>query len=316
MYLTSSEGPPRQGREGASTPEKRELLVELFERAAQLKRRVYESVELASASFRELVEKARDMWVCYEPEPEDGIVRAVDSGWNYRLYPGFYIYALKAAAVDESTKVHFAAAEVDIVAGDPYGASLTPELVLKYMAEGYEHEISLRAAEGCELVLVDGSLIARLEDVSKRVSSRLRTEYAAHTEPLKGVEAVAFVSKYSHDNSLLGGPLGDVFFINMSSSTTGYTKPFTVEREGMVFSVFYVRLSDHANALRVEVPAEVGESYVRAFLDRLCGTAVQGYPYSLRVAHEVASLPHTLMDMLCRTAGLTGFYTAREVLEA
>ena len=297
-------------------PEKRELLVELFEKAARLKQRVDEMVEPTSAPIQELVERARGMWVSYEPEIEDGTVLAVDSGWNYRLYPGFYMYAMKVAAVDESMNVHYADTEVDIVAGDPYGASLTPELVLKYKAERYEHEISLRAAERCELVLVDGSLIARLEDVSKRVSPRLRREYAAHTEPLKGVEAVAFVSKYSHDNRLLGGPLGDVFFINMSSSTTGYTKPFTVEREGMVFSVFYVRLSNHANALRVEVPAEVGESYVRAFLDRLCGTAVQGYPYSLRVAHEVASLPNTLMDMLCRAAGLTGFYTAREVLEA
>ena len=43
-------------------PEKRELLVELFEKAARLKQRVDEMVKPTSAPIQELVERARSMW--------------------------------------------------------------------------------------------------------------------------------------------------------------------------------------------------------------------------------------------------------------
>ena len=294
--------------------ESRTLLLELFDKATHLKNKVEEFRGLKTASFQELVGRARGLWVGYRPKSADHAVLAVDSGWNYRLYEGFYVYALKAAAVDGSMNILHPAAEVDILAGDPHDAFLVPELTLKYMAESYEHDIALRASDNCDLVLVDGSLIARLEDVKRRDSPRLRTEYFASAKPLNGLKNVAFVSKYSHDKSLLGGELGDIFYLNAASSEVGYTKPFTVNRDEWAFSIFYVRLSENANALHVEVPAAVDEGFARLFIDMLCGTAVRGYPYTLMAAHKAVNVPDSLMDMLCKAAGLTGLHTAREVL--
>jgi hypothetical protein len=294
--------------------ESRTLLLELFDKAAHLKNKVEEFRGLKTASFQELVGRARGLWVGYRPKPADHAVLAVDSGWNYRLYEGFYVYALKAAAVDDSMNILHSAAEVDILAGDPHDAFLVPELTLKYMAESYEHDIALRASDNCDLVLVDGSLIARLEDIKRRDSPRLRTEYFASAKPLNGLKNVAFVSKYSHDKSLLGGELGDIFYLNAASSEVGYTRPHTINRDGWAFSIFYVRLSENANALHVEVPAAVDEGFARLFIDMLCGTAVRGYPYTLMAAHKAVNVPDSLMDMLCKAAGLTGLHTAREVL--
>jgi NurA domain. len=294
--------------------EKQGLLEELFDKASLLRGKFREYGELATTSIRECVDKAAELWINYRPKPVDRKILAIDSGWNYRLYTGFYVYALKAAAVDRSMNIYHPNAEVGILANDPYGEGLIPDLVLKYTAEGYEHDIASRAADSCDLVLVDGSLIARLEDVTRRDSPRLKREYFANTNPLRNAKNIAFVSKYSHDKSLLGGVLGDIFYINMASSEVGYTQPFTVSRSGWVFSVFYAKLSNHANAIHVEVPAVVDEGFVHLFMDMLCGTAVQGYPYTLMVAHKVASLPNTLMEMLCKAVGLTGFQTAREVL--
>ncbi len=296
-------------------PENQALLVDLFGKAALLKNEIESYSERSTASIRECIEKATELWIDYRPKHANHAVRAVDSGWNYRLYTGFYVYALKAAAVDRLNNIYYPNAEVGILASDPYGEGLLPELVLKYMAEGCEHDIASRAADGCDLVLVDGSLIARLEDVTRRDSPRLKREYFANTNPLKNAKNIAFISKYSHDKSLLGGVLGDIFYINMVSNDVGYIKPFTVSRNGWVFSIFYAKLSNHANAIHVEVPAVVDEGFVHLFMDMLCETAVRGYPYTLMVAHRVASLPDSLMEMLCKAAGLTGFQTAREVLE-
>jgi hypothetical protein len=297
-------------------PENQALIVDLFDKATRLKNKIEAYTEMTTASIRECMDKATELWINYKPKPVDRTVRAVDSGWNYSLYTGFYVYALKAAAVDRFMNVYNPNTEIGILAGDPYGEGLLPDLFLKYTAEEYEHDIAFRAADGCDLVLVDGSLIARLEDVKKRDSPKLKTEYFANTKQLKNAKNIAFVSKYSHDKSLLGGVLGDIFYLNMVSNETGYTKPYTVSRNEWIFSVFYTKLSSHANAIHVEVPAVIDEGFAHLFMDILCETAVQGYPYTLRVAHKVASLSDTLMERLCKAAGLTGFHPAREVLKA
>jgi hypothetical protein len=291
-----------------------EILVELFEKAASLKWKVDAISELKTGEFRERVQRAKELWVGYRPEPADAAVWAVDSGWNYRLYSGFYVYALKAAAVNAGMKISHSVAEVDMLSGDPYDAMLLPELALKYLAEGYEHEVALKASDDSDMVLVDGSMIARLEDVMRREQQRLKIEYMAHLKPVIGAGNIAFVSKYSHDKSLLGGSLGDIYYINMASGEVGYTKPFIVTRYGWTFSVFYARLSEDANALHVEVPSAIDEGFVQRFINALSETAVRGYPYQLIIAHKVANLSNDLMEMLCKAAGLTGFQEARGVL--
>jgi len=289
------------------------MLETLFEMAVRLKSKLEKLDE--AGGFHEILDKVGEGWRVYEPKPKRAKVLGVDSGWNYRLYPGFYVYAIKAAAVDESMNLYHPAVEMEMLSEDRYQAGLAPDNFLKYRAEMYEHEIAYKALSEADLILVDGSLFARLMDISKRSSASLQTEYMAYVRPLIGNSKVAFVSKYSHDKSLFGGVLGDVYYINRATTEIGYTIPHVIERYDVEFSVFYVRLSEHSNALHVEVPAVVGEDYVREFINMLQEASIKGYPYALRVAHKIASFPDRLMDSLCKTAGLTGWIEAREVLE-
>jgi alkanesulfonate monooxygenase SsuD/methylene tetrahydromethanopterin reductase-like flavin-dependent oxidoreductase (luciferase family) len=73
---------------------------ELFKKAVQLRERI---LSQDVARFRELLERARELWTEYGPrhDPRNRVVMGVDSGWSVRLYEGFYVYALRAAAVDE-----------------------------------------------------------------------------------------------------------------------------------------------------------------------------------------------------------------------
>lgn len=275
-----------------------------------------EGFEGAAGNLKELFEKVKDSWIEYVPGRENARVVAIDSGWNYRLYTGFYVYAMKAAGVDEAANMHYPMTEVDVLSGDPYNAGLTPDIFLKYRAEMHEHEIAYRVSGEADLALVDGSMMARLADVSNRAVRELQVEYMAFVKPLMGNDRLAFISKYSQDKSLFEGALGDIYYINQATRSMGYVGPQTITRNGAEFSIFYARLSEHANALHVEVPAPIDESYIRWFIDVLHETAIAGYPFALRLAHKVVSLPDGLMDSLCRAAGLTGWMEAREVLGA
>lgn len=293
------------------------MLEELFEKAQRLRLKLEGFRELSkSEELKELFEKARHHWNKYKPERGDAKILAIDSGWNHRLFSGFYIYAIKSTAVDESENTYNPMTEVDIISGDPYNVGLLPDNFLKFRAEMYEHEIAYNVSKDVDLVLIDGSLIARLVDISNRASQRLLTEYMSYVKPLKGNRKLVFISKSSHDRSLLEGPLGDIYYINQATDEIGYTAPHVVTKNGIDFSIFYVRLSEHANVLHVEVPAVVDESYIEHLIDMLHETTIAGYPFVLRVAHKVANFPDTLMESICKVVGLTGWIEAREVLEA
>jgi hypothetical protein len=118
------------------------VLEELFRKAVQLGQKI--AIE-DNVRFRELLDRARELWTEYDPKPDAGnrIIMGVDSGWNVRLYEGFYVYALRAAAVDERQRVHEPVVEFDRIGGH---SDLTPENYVKY--QGEIAEPSLGDAQG------------------------------------------------------------------------------------------------------------------------------------------------------------------------
>ncbi|MEM1665977.1 MAG: DNA double-strand break repair nuclease NurA [Nitrososphaerota archaeon] len=289
-------------------------LKQLFERAKLVKQRLQE--EESSERFREWLSRAKDVWKSYKPSKVEKKVAAIDSGWNYRTYCGFYLYAIRAVAVAQSSEtVTDPIVDVDILPMEDDGSGISPELYIQGIAECYEHDLASKVANLLDIVLVDGSILARLNAMRTLSRVKLFREYAVYVRPLKNAKNILFVSKYSQDRSLVHGALGDVYYINRVTNNIGYTEPITFERDGMTISVFYVRLSKNSDAIHVEVPAIVDLEYVRSVIDALYNTAVKGYPYALMVAHEIASLPNDFMDMISEVAGLSVLPTAREVLE-
>jgi hypothetical protein len=290
------------------------MLEELFKKAVQLGMRI---AAQDVARFGELLERARELWTEYGPrhDPRTRVVMGVDSGWNVRLYEGFYVYALRAAAVDENQEVHEPVAEFDMIGGEQTG--LTPENYVKVQGEMAEHYVADRVADEADLVLVDGSLIARLQSAHRLLRElHLLNEYLSLARSLRERRNVVFVAKYSHRRSLIRGELGDIYYIARSMRTPGYVLGQTDERFGIPITTAYIRLANDAQPLAIEVPSgDVGEEDVRHIMDVLSSRSVMGYPYALYLAHRVVSVSEALMDQLCRTAGLIAFREAREVLE-
>lgn len=272
--------------------------------------------EEGSERYKEWLDRAKNVWKPYKPEKVGRKVAAVDSGWNYRTYCGFYLYAIRAIAVTPSSEtVIEPIVEVDTLPMEAEGGGMSPELYMQKIAECYEHDLASRASKLLDIVLVDGSILARLNLMFVLKKVKLFREYVAYLRPLRDKKNILFISKYSQDRSLVCGALGDVYYINRATRDIGYTEPIISEKEGTTVSVFYVRLSENSDAIHVEVPAVVDSEYVRSIIDALYGTTVDGYPYALMVAHEMASVPNNLINMLSETAGLSVLPTAREVLE-
>jgi len=289
-------------------------LKQFFEHAKLLKQKLQE--EESSERYKEWVNRAKDVWRHYQPKEVKKKIAAIDSGWNYRTYCGFYLYAIRAMAVTPSSEIVIEpVVEVDILPMEAEGSGVNPELYMKSIAECYEHDLASRASNLSDVVLVDGSILARLNE--KRILDRVKLfkEYAVYVRPLRNSKNILFISKYSQDRSLVGGALGDVYYINKATRDIGYTEPITTEKDGLVVSVFYVRLSENSDAIHVEVPAIIDSEYVKSVIDALYSTAVKGYPYALMVAHEMASVPNDLIDMISEVAGLSVLPAAREVLE-
>lgn len=120
------------------------MLEELVSKALALGERL---AMLERDAHLKLLEQARRLGVPYTPRMMDEKleVYGVDSGWNIRLYDGFYVYAEMAAAVNERQETCRHVIKFDLMSKDQGG--LTPENAVKLAAENDEHYIAERASQ-------------------------------------------------------------------------------------------------------------------------------------------------------------------------
>ncbi|MEM0443263.1 MAG: DNA double-strand break repair nuclease NurA [Candidatus Caldarchaeum sp.] len=287
------------------------MLESLFSKAVSLGVRSRQVLDGDDA--KRYLKEAEAAWNVYEPRAVESSVAAVDSGWNTLLYHGFFLYGLKAVAVDRGgNDVVPSVAEVELVARTE---GLLPQLYVEAVAESQEHRLAAESSANLDSTLVDGSLLARTVKASRLKGLKMFNEYLANLRPLLD-RRIFFVSKYSQDNSMFKGLLGDVYYINKSTSETGYTQPAARELEtvGSHVWVFYVRLAKNTPALHFESTQPVSASDIEGLMDALSTTSVKGYPAELLMAHQGAGFSYELMVMLAEVAGLAGFEQAREVL--
>ncbi len=296
-----------------------DALVEVAMRKADGIRRIFSSLDVQT-------EKMEDLWIGYEPVPTRRTIAGVDSGWNDIRFRGFYLYAVDAAfaILGDGLDVKINSAEVDIITPEGSGSwSIGKELWLK----GNDMEVGAarRAIEDAEVVLIDGSLLAKLVDAThwaKREEDRFLKFRRRLEELSHGLERrIAFISKDTESRLLLDGRLGDVHYVDAFSDEPGYTRPLVKDtrKTGMSellkdVTVFYVRLERGAPALRVDVPGRAGEDDIERIIDVLHPISVRGYPYPLVVAHENAVVTSGAMESLASIIGIDANTRAREVL--
>lgn len=166
----------------------------------------------------------------------------------------------------------------------------------------------------------EDSLILFLEHIEKLL---------ALSYLLKNKRKIVAISKTSSSNDLLHANVPDISILDKFSKKAGFSKPyykymstemkreFPVENEffrNLVFTVFFARLDDFKNIIKIELPYEADEDEIRKILSDLKRDSVEGYPYLLKKAHNEVVIKNKDIDGLSK---IIGFYekSGREMLK-
>ena len=134
------------------------------------------------------------------------------------------------------------------------------------------------------------------------------------------------ISKSSSDNELFHWNIPDIAFLDKNTKKQGisvldhrqvfekaafpYYNDFF---KGLTFTVFYVRLQDNKNVLKVELPYRASKEQVFDIIEKIKVLSVQGYPYLLNKAHNDVVITDRNMKELLKIAKIYET-TNREVM--
>jgi len=251
---------------------------------------------------KKILERARELWVEYQPAASKSVVAGVDSSYNRQQYQGFHLYVIDAVCVDKEGNILTKEFVHDI------GVMDQSQLEAKSME--METTVAGKAASNTDLILIDGSMISRFVSSNALAMKSL-------TDLIKEYSNIIFISKTSDSREIferMGSKVGDIYFFNRISRRAGYSRPYPVTHYKEPVTVVYARLSDFTPLIKLELPGEVTEQEVKRTLDQLAYGSVSGYPYVLKLAHNTALVSDNDIERLASIYGLKNEIGAREVL--
>lgn len=259
--------------------------------------------KIASISMNEdVLERARELWEDYEPKSNRCNLVGVDSSYNRCQFQGFHLYAIDAVSVRSNGSIVSKRYENKI--------RLIDRRLLEAKSMRMEAEVARESADKADLVLIDGSMLARF--------------VLGHSLTIKSVvdltnehSNIVFVSKTSDTREIFDriSKVGDIYYFNRIGSRAGYSKPHLVKKYEKVVSIVFARLSDYTPIIKLELLGEMNKTEVEKIIDQISFESVSGYPYVLKVAHNTALITDDDIERLVSIYGLKNEIGAREVLQ-
>lgn len=156
---------------------------------------------------------------------------------------------------------------------------------------------------------------SELEDVYSLYLSSIE-QLLVLREVLKKNKKIISISKTSSNNDLFHSTAPDIAILDQFTEKQGISKlihkkvqsstavPFPVYNDffnGMWFTIFYVRLKENKNVLKVELPYYVeDEDEIRQIVEIIKRDAAEGYPYLLNKAHNDVVITNKHVDELLK----------------
>jgi NurA domain len=330
------------------TKAQEEMLVETLDYAVSNRQEILSRIDLESQEETIEEAKGRWTKFQPSADTGPAVLAGIDSSWNFVPYQGFFVYAVDAVTllddgsflvppvfdvglstlqvrVDGSNDRGGRRGDNDRATGDDNNDNdvgsgrdrwvSSPSVALESIGMEYEYQqarASVSFDEGGEeradLLLVDGSILARFYDRKKGKES----SYYDFARELARQQRTLFISKTSYSNTTLGGSFGDIFYYNALSAGPGYSEPWLDERTRV--SVTYLRLAENSPSIRLEVPGDIKGKEIEDLMGTLLSGSVDGYPYVLRLAHERGKITHEEMGQLANLLGLSTQLGGRQVL--
>ncbi len=145
---------------------------------------------------------------------------------------------------------------------------------------------------------------------------------------LKHKRQIVAISKTSSTNEIFHVNIPDIALFDKAMKTQGFSDPyyrsvssrvkheFPVEDEffrTLEFTVFFARLEDYKNIIKIELPYHANKNEIRKILADLKKDSVEGYPFLLKKAHNDVVIKNKDIAQLSKIVGLVE-KTGREML--
>ena len=258
---------------------------------------------LKGPKFEQILQKARENWVEYQPKKEETVTAGIDSSFNNTKFQGIELWATTAVSIKSDGEVLV----------DLHDSGLGSDTDLSRIASRMEIEACEKTVDQVDLVLMDGSLHSQF-------MTRQSTLDAAVVRTMKKRDNVIFIAKTSNTKKQferLGSLAGDIFYYNHVTKSPGFSKLFVEKKYGQdkIIASTFVRLSDSTPIIKLEfLGQDRSEDEIKSTLNRLYKSSVGGYPYALKLAHNNCKISEKELAKMVSLLGLSNEIGSREVL--
>ena len=258
---------------------------------------------LKGPKFEQILQRARENWVEYEPRREEATTAGIDSSFNNTKFQGIELWATTAVSIKADGEVLV----------DVHDSGLGSDIDLSRIASRMEIDACEKTVDQADLVLMDGSLHSQF-------MTRQSSLDAAIVKTMKKKDNVIFIAKTSNTKKQfeqLGSLAGDIFYYNHVTKGPGFSKLFVEKKYGQdkVIASTFVRLSDSTPIIKLEfLGHDHSEDEIKRVLNQIYKSSVGGYPYALKLAHNNCKISDKELAKMVSLLGLSNEIGSREVL--
>ena len=146
---------------------------------------------------------------------------------------------------------------------------------------------------------------------------------------LNNKEKIIAISKTSSSNETFHANIPDMAILDRFTRKQGFSEPyykkvtfstkhdFPIENEffrNLWFTIFFARLDDNKNIIKIELPFYAKEDEIREILRAIKSNATEGYPFLLKKAHKDVVISNQDMASLSKVIGFLE-KSGREMLD-
>jgi len=258
---------------------------------------------LKGPKFEQILQKARENWIEYQPTKHEAVIAGIDSSFNNTKFQGIELWAVTAVSVKSDGEI----------LADLHDSGLGSDIDISRIASKMEIESCEKTIEEVDLVLMDGSLHSQF-------MTRQSTLDTWVVKTMKKKNNVIFIAKTSNTKKQfenLGSLAGDIFYYNHITKAPGFSKLFVEKKYGQdkTIASTFVRLSESTPIIKLEF---LGEDHsqieIQSVLNKLYKNSVGGYPYALKLAHNNCKISDKELAKMVSLLGLSNEIGSREVL--
>ncbi|MFQ5440189.1 MAG: DNA double-strand break repair nuclease NurA [Nitrosopumilaceae archaeon] len=258
---------------------------------------------LKGPKFEQILQKARENWIEYQPTKYESVIAGIDSSFNNTKFQGIELWAATAVSIKSDGEILV----------DLHDSGLGSDIDISRIASKMEIDACEKTVDEVDLVLMDGSLHSQF-------MTRQSTLDTLMVKTMKKKNNVIFIAKTSNTRKQfenLGSLAGDIFYYNHISKSPGFSKLFIEKKYGKdkTIASTFVRLSESTPIIKLEfLGEEHSEEEIKKELNKLYKNSVGGYPYALKLAHNNCKISDKELAKMVSLLGLSNEIGSREVL--